>query len=180
MFVFVYSEIATRVWQRTGCLSLCTKRFTTYLLFLEEKEFWLLDSSSRQAEDISELHGLGWLNLEVADAPVSPFHCHEKRDRVKSFAPFKVFPLVLPACVLLCSAFKFGSRISGYTFSNAANWFRKSKKALVGLFSQIVTFLVKGGINQINKARCKNFIASLLINRKKPKSDSVIIVLYSS
>lgn len=86
MFVFVQSEIATKVWQRTGCPSLCTKRFMTYHLFLEEKLFWLLDSSSRQAEDISELHGLGWLNLQVTDAPVSPFHCHEKRDRVKGLS----------------------------------------------------------------------------------------------
>lgn len=42
-------------------------------------------------------------------------------------------------------------------------------------------FLVKGEINQINKARCKKkFIAVLLINRKKtPKSYNVIMALCS-
>lgn len=58
----------------------------TYHLFLEEKLFWLLDSSSRQAEGISELHGLSLLNLQVTDALVSAFHCHEKSDRVKGLS----------------------------------------------------------------------------------------------
>lgn len=55
----------------------------TYQFFLEEKLFWLLDSSSRQAEDISELHGLSLLNLLVTDALVSAFNCHEESDRIK-------------------------------------------------------------------------------------------------
>lgn len=55
----------------------------TCQFFLEEKLFWLLDSFSRQAEDISELHGLSLLNLLVTDALVSAFNCHEESDRIK-------------------------------------------------------------------------------------------------
>lgn len=66
---------------------LCTKKIYNLTFIFRGKFLWLLDSSSRRAQNMSpELHGFSLLNIQVTDALALAFNCHEKSSGVKGLS----------------------------------------------------------------------------------------------